>query len=102
MRRVSHRRWPKAFFARVWTSFFAMRSEFARFKPRKHEAVSTSGTRRDHETKIDLASLGGFVGGHGNHADPLSPDQRHTFVSKIRPVLPQLWPRPHMICSRSP
>ena len=67
-----------------------MRSEFARFKPRKHEAVSNSGTKRDDETKIDLASLGGFVGGHGNHAYPLSPDQRHTLFSKIRPVLPAI------------
>ena len=62
----------KELFERFWTSFFAVRSEFARFKPRKHEAVSNSGTRRDDETKIYSASLGGFLGGHGNHADPLS------------------------------
>ena len=35
--------------------FLAMRSEFARFKPRKHEAVSNNGTRRDDETGIDLS-----------------------------------------------
>src|ERR1700704_2580417 len=86
----------KAFFVRFWTSFFAYALRIARSNVgnvRRSRIVGRDGMMRQNRFGV----YRWFCWGHGNHADRLSPDQRHTLLSKIRPVLPQLWPQPHMI-----
>jgi hypothetical protein len=62
MRHVCRRRVAKKHFCRVLDQFLCICAPNCPFERRKREAVSNSGTRRDDETKIDLASIGGFVG----------------------------------------